>query len=237
LYSIVLTFNRFLDELESYVRREQSLLGLASHELRTPIAVMSGALDIIEQRGRLDERDQNTLRRIRQACEEMRDNVGTLLRLARRESKEPALDLVDVGEEARQVVADVGLIHHAGARLRLQEDSALVLRADRAMVRMLLRNLIQNAVQHTQNDIRVTIGEESIEIEDEGTGLDAGEQARLRGRRQSPTDRSGMSGLGLYIVTLMTERLGWRLGIAHTDAHGTKVLIRPALRDRAPPGI
>ena len=51
LAAIAETFNRFLNELESYVRREQSLLNLASHELRTPIAVISGALDVLEQRG------------------------------------------------------------------------------------------------------------------------------------------------------------------------------------------
>src|SRR5690606_29868243 len=72
LHSIAMTFNRFLDELESYVQREQSLLNLASHELRTPIAVMSGAIDILEQRDQLTPNDQATLRRVRRSCDEMR---------------------------------------------------------------------------------------------------------------------------------------------------------------------
>src|SRR5690606_1477854 len=75
LHSIATTFNRFLDELESYVLREQSLLSLASHELRTPVAVMSGALDILESRNQLNANDQATLRRVRRACDEMRDNI------------------------------------------------------------------------------------------------------------------------------------------------------------------
>src|SRR5690606_1882219 len=70
LHSIAMTFNRFLDELESHVRREQSLLSLASHELRTPIAVMSGALDILESRNQLSSNDQATLARVRRACDE-----------------------------------------------------------------------------------------------------------------------------------------------------------------------
>src|SRR5690606_5879190 len=85
LHSIAMTFNRFLDELESYVQREQSLLRLASHELRTPIAVMSGALDILESRDQLNPNDRTTLGRIRKACDEMGDNVNILLQLARRE--------------------------------------------------------------------------------------------------------------------------------------------------------
>src|SRR3546814_10183274 len=97
--------------------------------------------------------------------------------------------------------------HHIGDRVVLNEQSTLTVKADPVMVRMLLRNLVQNAAQHTNNDIQVTITETAIEIEDRGMGLSADQQAILRGERKIASDGSTISGLGLYIVTLMAERL------------------------------
>lgn len=227
LHSIALTFNRFLDELESYVRREQSLLSLASHELRTPIAVMSGALDIIELRDRLCDKDRTTLRRLRMSCDEMSENVNILLKLARREPGDSVQEIIDVGAVAQKVAEDLAITHCVGDRLQLHTMSALIVQADPAMVGMILRNLIQNAVQHTKNQIRVTISQQFMEIEDEGTGLTADEQAILMGQRRIATDDSAFSGLGLYIVTLMAERLSWRLDITQTNKNGTKIRLVP----------
>lgn len=228
LHSIALTFNRFLDELESYVRREHSLINLASHELRTPIAVMSGALDIIEQRDQLNEKDRATLGRVRRACDEMRDNVNILLKLARRESELPAKEIVDVSAVASEVVEDLALTHNVAHRIHVIEVSPLTVSAEAAMVDMLLRNLIQNAVQHTQNEIRVTVSSDAVEIQDQGTGLTEDQQAILIGQSKRGVDAPALGGLGLYIVTLMTERLGWELIVEQSNQHGTKIRLEPA---------
>lgn len=227
LHSIALTFNRFLGELESYVRREQSLLNLASHELRTPIAVMSGALDILESRDQLYSNDRATLKRVRRSCDEMRDNVDILLRLSRREPAHEVHEVFDVCPVAQQVIDDLKISHHAGDRVTLEAHYPLTVNTDPVMVRMLLRNLIQNAVQHTKSNIRVTIAENAIEIEDQGTGLTADQQSILLGQRSIASDGSTHSGFGLYIVTLMTERLGWRLDITQTDNNGTRIRLDP----------
>ncbi len=227
LHSIAMTFNRFLDELESYVRREQSLLNLASHELRTPIAVMSGALDVLESRNQLNPNDQATLQRVRSACDEMRDNVNILLKLARREPAKQVQEMFDVRPVAQQVIDDLKISHHAGDRVTLHAQYAFIVNTDPVMVRMLLRNLIQNAVQHTKSDIRVTLSGSVIEIEDQGTGLTDDQQAIVLGQRKIASDGATLSGLGLYIVTLITERLGWQLDITQTDNNGMRIRLAP----------
>ncbi|AEC21234.1 sensor histidine kinase, putative [Pusillimonas sp. T7-7] len=234
LHTIAMTFNRFLEELESYVRREQSLLNLASHELRTPIAVMSGALDILESRNQLNPNDQTTLKRIRKACDEMGDNINILLQLARRESSSQVQAVFDMYPVAQQVIHDLKVSHHIGDRVVLNEQSTLTVKADPVMVRMLLRNLVQNAAQHTNNDIQVTITETAIEIEDRGMGLSADQQAILRGERKIASDGSTISGLGLYIVTLMAERLSWQLKIRQTDSNGTIIRLSPGSATHTP---
>lgn len=227
LHAIAVSFNRFLDELESYVRREQSLLNLASHELRTPIAVMSGALDVLEQRDQLHPKDRATLQRMRQSCDEMRDNVNVLLKLARRESGDPMYETIDLRRATQQVIDDLKVSHQAGARVELIAPSPLVVTSDPVLVHMLLRNLVQNAVQHSSSNIRVTLSDDAIAIEDQGPGLTNDEQAVLLGQRDIAFDGSSVSGLGLYIVTLMTERLGWKLDITQSDRNGTRISLQP----------
>lgn len=227
LHSIALTFNRFLDELESYVRREQSLLNLASHELRTPIAVMSGALEIIESRGQLSEKDRATLLRVRRSCNEMRDNVNILLKLARREREGTVHETIEVSPLARQVISDLKFSLNGADRVSLTTVSELRVRAEPAIVGMLLRNIIQNAVQHTKGEIQVTVSERHVEIQDSGTGLSAEQQAILMRQKSLSNDGTALSGLGLYIVTLMAERLDWRLDITQTNENGTKIRLSP----------
>src|SRR5690606_25355083 len=84
LAEIASTLNELLGALDAYIRREKSLISLASHELRTPVAVIAGALDVLEQRDSLGEADRRTLSRIRRAADEMRNDVDALLKLARR---------------------------------------------------------------------------------------------------------------------------------------------------------
>jgi signal transduction histidine kinase len=227
LHSIAATFNQFLDELESFVRREQSLLSLASHELRTPIAVMSGALDVLEMRNQLSANDQATLLRIRRSCDEMRDNVNILLKLARREKTGPANETILVPAVLKQVIEDLKVSHHAGERITLDVRAPLQVRSDPGMVSMLLRNLVQNALQHTSGDIKVTILQSRIDIQDKGTGLSAEQQAILLGRKKIASVSAAPSGLGLYIVTLMAERLGWSLNIEQADQNGTRISLSP----------
>lgn len=227
LQTIAATFNRFLNELESYVHREQSLLSLASHELRTPIAVMSGALDIIEARGQLRANDATTFKRLRRACDEMRDNIDVLLRLSRQAPDGQHQQYLGILSSLQRVIEDLKATHEIENRVQLTVQSDLWVKADPTMVHMLLRNLIQNAVQHTKNDIHVRLSCDAIEIEDYGAGMDISRQEILRGERRLALDGSTLNGLGLYIVTLMIERLDWQLTIARTDHNGTLIRVTP----------
>jgi signal transduction histidine kinase len=223
LHTIAQTFNRFLDELESFVRREQSLLNLASHELRTPIAVISGALDILERRNQLSANDQATLARIRRACSEMGANVDMLLKLARREPGGETSEPVLLAHVVEQALEDLAISHHVQARVAVAVPSSATVMADPVIVRLLLRNLIQNALQHTTRAIRIRQCADFIEIADEGAGLSADQQAVLAGQKRIDQDGSSPSGLGLYIVTLMCERLQWRLDVAQSSSNGTVI--------------
>jgi signal transduction histidine kinase len=220
LADIADTLNRLLDALDAYVQREKSLVSLASHELRTPVAVIAGALDVLEQRNTLGEADRATVGRIRRAADEMRADVETLLKLARRAADDEQRETVDLAASLRAVLDQLeGGTPELRGRVRWQADiPAALVEADPALVRMLLRNLMHNALRHTTGTVQVSLGTHALSIVDEGSGLPPHVRARLTGQadHQVPDD-----GLGLFIVRLICERLGWLLQIRRSDAGGT----------------
>lgn len=231
LHTVAETFNRFLGELESFVKREQSLLNLASHELRTPIAVISGALDIVERRDQLTEADRATISRIRRAANEMGVNINMLLNLARHSGTRAQTSTSSLIALTEQTLEDLDALYDAKQRVTLSAPAAIDISADPIMVQMLLRNLIQNALQHTTHDIQIRLSPGLIQIVDQGAGLTLEQQAILGGSKRLNQERSPLGGLGLYIVTLMCEQLQWELEIAETNVNGTVIHIRTEKND------
>lgn len=224
LRGIASTLNGLLDALDAYVQREKSLVSLASHELRTPVAVISGALDVLEQRNSLGDSNRRTVARIRRAADEMKTDVDALLKLARRSTRDEQRTEIRLAQSVREVIAEVESSNpnHLG-RVTIREDGAsCIVHADPSLVRMLLRNLIQNAIRHTNDRVGVTISPTTLIIRDHGTGLPDTVKARLG----NPDDRTvPEDGLGLFIVHLICERLGWELRIVGSSAEGTELAI------------
>lgn len=224
LSEIAKVLNSLLKELNAHLQREKSLIRLASHELRTPLAVISGALDVIEQRNSLDANSGKPLARIRDACDKMRADVDAILTLSRRSAANTAN--VDLADCARDVLTE---LKHQSARyaarvtLHCQVSSRNVL-ADPAMVRMLIRNLVQNALRHTVDNVRVSVDHTGFQVGDGGVGLPDHAQARLI--QDTSAHNLPEEGLGLFIVKLICERLGWQVKILHSDAAGTTIAVR-----------
>jgi len=225
---IATAFNNFLEAMESSIEREKSFVKLASHELRTPVAIISGALDVLEQRGNLTTVDQRTLARIRRATRIMQDDISALLLLARRQRDDENFDVVNISQSLRETIAE---IEHSqpGAATRItliNHGPDLISVTEPAMVRMLVRNLLQNALRHTQAEIQVEVTEQGLQIRDFGSGLPPAIVQRLSRplSRQSPALHE--SSFGLLIVQLICERLNWTLDIVQSSAEGTQFLLQ-----------
>jgi signal transduction histidine kinase len=225
-------FNRFLFALEHHIEREKSFVKLASHELRTPLAVMSGALNVLEQRRSLSAADQKTLARVRRAMQTMRDDTDVLLELARSEASEGNARIIVLQEIVQNTIDDLehGDSAYSG-RITVSNDSnGLRVKTQPALVRILLRNLLQNALRHTHSGVEVRLIENRISVRDFGAGLPnaIAEHLSSTGAPSAITTTAGEfsnTTFGLLIVRLVCERLGWNLEIAQSDNKGTEFLI------------
>lgn len=229
---IAQAFNRFLSELEQHIQREKSFVKLASHELRTPLAVMSGALDVLEQRQSLSEADQKTLNRIRRAMQTMRDDTEVLLELARSEASEDSVRQVVMTAMVQATIDDLehGDPRQVGRVTVFNDHPELRVTAHPVLVRMLLRNLLQNALRHTLFQVEVHLSADGILIKDFGQGLPddvAGGLglAKVTSEDQDQTDPFHNTTFGLLIVRLVCERLGWALRVLRSDDRGTEFFI------------
>ena len=215
LNEIAAAINTMLHQIQSTAQRERSLISMASHELRTPVSVILGATQIIEKRNKLTADDQKTMRRIIEAAEDMGSNVRALLAVVRQTPETLEIEDILVPEMLQQLKDGYALERPADAeRLSVQcSDSHVKVKTDKALMRMMLHNLISNALSHTQGQVSVILNNESIHIEDRGTTP-----------LHLPESYSPGSGLGLYIVTLICERLGWKLESGVTQ-HGHRIQV------------
>lgn len=226
LQEIASSFNRFFDKLEEHVAREKAFVRLASHELRTPLAVISGALDVIAKRGNVSAEDRRTFNRIRKSTEDMKSDVEMLLKLARGENESVPLIEVPLRELAELVISDLEdeRTDWSGRTVLAATPDARV-KADESLLRVLLRNLIQNALRHTEGPVEVVLDGKAIHVRDVGGGMPAHEQARLRSQELRGMPSQSESGSGLLLIRLICERLSWRLHLDRSDGQGTRISV------------
>lgn len=220
LNDIAIAINRLLVQIENATERERKLIAMASHELRTPVAVISGAADVMKNRGTLTADNEVTLDRIIMAAKEMKDNIHSLLYLAKKTSVTKIPEtftlsglIFDLIESYRFEAPDS--LKRLDLNFPASENPVC---ADKALVRMLLHNLLSNALNHTQGQVTVAFNDGYLDIIDEGN---QSEPAAIPSSDFSKPDNA--TGLGLYIVHLASETLGWRYESLRVD---NKSLVR-----------
>lgn len=199
------TIEKMLERISAFVARERYFTGSASHELRTPITVITGALELLEQ-SELSTSDMKALDRVRRATLDMRTTIEMFLCLAR----ETDDGLYQEQFFVRPLVSNaVELQRHLLSRKLV--DVEIDYLANPAVnghpqaFAIAVNNLVRNAFEHTlagQGPVRIRIDEHELLVTNHlNNGTDA---------QYSPTEASSRGyGLGLGIVQRLCERNGW----------------------------
>ncbi len=197
-------FNTAADRIEALVDGQRRMLASASHELRSPLARVRMALEIVA--------DEDPARRelVLAACrdvEELDALVGDLLLASRLEARAPAREPVDLAALAAEEATRAGATVHA--------EGPAIAQGDAAALRRMIRNLVENAARHGRPPIEVrVIGEPArwkIEVDDAGPGVPEAERERIFEAFYRPAghrEADGGVGLGLALVRQIAERHG-----------------------------
>jgi two-component system phosphate regulon sensor histidine kinase PhoR len=205
-----------------------------SHELSTPLTVISGYLESLVGKPRKPEQLEQALRQMQQQTERMRNLVNDLLQISRLEMNEIAEEVMDVNVPAmlNSLLADAKML--GGERrheIVLEADETLWLRGVSQYLYSAFANLVRNAVQYTPNGGRIVIRWRAeaagacFEVEDNGIGIPPQLIPRLTERfYRVDTGRSrsvGGTGLGLSIVKHVLRNHQATLEVKSTPGTGS----------------
>lgn len=212
------TLNQMLGRIESAFRRITEFTADASHELRTPVALIRTTAELALRKQRTTEEYREALEDVHAESVRTTDLIENLLTLARADAGKAALDRREI--DLAQVVREASVQGEklAGARnLRFRTevpDSPIPAIGDPSALRRLLLIVIDNAVKYTpEGEISVRLlsanGNPQVQVSDTGIGIPQGDLARVFERfyraDKSRSRDSGGAGLGLSIAKWIAE--------------------------------
>jgi len=201
-------------ELERETERLEKFTGIVSHDLRNPLTVAEGQLELARE-----ECDSEHLDAVANAHDRMNALIEDLLMLAREGGRVRDTTAVDLAELSENCWRNV---ETANATVRTSVDRTI--KADRSRLAQLLENLIRNAVEHGGDDVRVTVGTladgEGFYVEDDGPGIPEDERDNVFDAGYSTT--SDGTGFGLSIVKQVADAHGWTIRVSEGSNGGAR---------------
>ncbi|MFB6268949.1 MAG: histidine kinase N-terminal 7TM domain-containing protein [Halobacterium sp.] len=211
----VTELQRRRSELDRENDRLDRVADTISHDLRNPLNVADGYLELAEETG-----DHEDFERVREALERMDDIIEGTLRMARTDLHAPEKTGVDLASAAERawlnVVTD-------GATLDIDCGDATV-RADPDQLESLLENVFRNAVEHGGDRVSITVGTvdgDGFYVADDGPGIPESDRDAVFERGYTTSDDG--TGLGLAIVADIADAHGWDLALAESESGGARV--------------
>ena len=229
--------NNLIVRMHNTYRQQVRFVDDASHELRTPIAVIGGYADMLDRWGKTDEQIlEESIHAIRTETEHMKTLVEQLLFLARGDAGRQTLNRqrLDAAALLREVWEESRMIDPAhDYRLRAEEPVEVL--ADEAMLKQAVRILTDNAAKYSPAGSPITLrayreeGTVCLDVQDNGIGVSPEDAKRMFDRfyraDAARSSETGGSGLGLSIARWIVERHGGHFRVASFEEIGTRITI------------
>lgn len=240
------SFNELLDRLDRSFERQRRFVADASHELRTPVAILYGEADVaLSQSGRSLEEYRESLSILRAEAKRLKHIVEDLFTLARADAGQHPLTLTDFYLEELVAECSRNLRALASAKqiaLSCDASKELPIHADEELIRRLVVNLLDNAIKYTPRGGAVSVAcsqqdsQYCVSVQDTGQGIPADLQPRIFERffrvdkvRSRTESDGGGAGLGLAISLWIVQAHGGRIELTRSGPSGsTFTVLLPA---------
>jgi PAS domain S-box-containing protein len=235
------------DAAEAAVRVRDTFLSTAAHELKTPLTVLHGNVQLLLRRHDritpLPERDERLLRAIGEQAERLNRLIAVMLDISRLQTGQLTIIRapLDIAVLVRRVVDDIlpTLVQHT--LTCTLPDTPLVIEGDELRLEQVLQNLLSNAVKYSPTGGPITVCLERqaevvrIVVADQGIGIPPANLPRLFQRyyRADNVDSQQISGMGigLYVVRAIVELHGGHVGVVSPEAGGSIFTVALPARD------
>ncbi|MBQ2096389.1 MAG: sensor histidine kinase, partial [Firmicutes bacterium] len=229
--------NKMIGRMRDAYKQQARFVSDASHELRTPIAVIKGYADMLDRWGKEDDAIlEESIAAIKTESDNMQHLVEQLLFLARGDSGRTPVEKTDFSltDMMREVCSESAMIDEQHEyRLEAKEDVQAY--GDVSLLKQTARILIENAKKYSPEgteivlNVQLTGGRPSFAVEDSGIGMDREAQAHIFERFYRADDSrarsSGGTGLGLAIAKWIVDRHGGRFEVVSRKEIGTRIRV------------
>jgi signal transduction histidine kinase len=238
LYILSDTINNLLNRIEKTIEREKSFTSYASHEFRTPLAVLKGTLEVLIRKPRRQEEYEEKVKYCIHEIDRLNHLVDELLILTRFENQKQTLKFENIG--IKTSVED-SLKHQSGS---IQQKNLHVLidispedigiNTDIHFFSTIINNILSNAIKYShQNgviEIKINERDKSVfcEIKDNGIGIPEKDKEKIFDKFYRSTDHADIKGfgLGLTIVKRFCFLLNIQIELFSKEGAGTTVRLK-----------
>ena len=246
LRDLAKAINDMLDRVNYAYQAQMRFVSDASHELRTPIAVIQGYASLLDRWGKSDpEAMQESIDAIRDEAKAMERLVEQLLFLARgdNDSQPVKLEVFDLTAVADEVLREEEMICPERTFLPVW-DPGIMVNADPGLIKQVIRILMDNSVKYSSPEGRIYLrvsgrdGMARVTVQDEGMGIPADSIPHIFERfyrtDQSRDRKTGGTGLGLSIAKWIVERHGGWFEVVSREGVGSRITFLIPLAEQQP---
>ena len=250
LQSIEVALNNLLYRMKESQKQQTRFVSDASHELRTPISVIQGYVNMLDRWGKEDENILNeSIEALKHESEHMKELIEQLLFLARGDSGRNTLNytVFDLNEVIKEVweeslmIDEKHIYKFANGSGNVINDDGIILnppammRGDVAMVKQSVRIFVQNAAKYSDEGDTITFmvkcsgGKVCYQIQDEGIGMQESEVVHIFERfyrsDEARNGETGGSGLGLSIAKWIIDAHEGTIDVLSRPDFGTRFTV------------
>jgi PAS domain S-box-containing protein len=224
-----------LEELKKTNAELDRFVYSTSHDLRAPLLSVLGLIELSREATDPNSETMSYLDMMRDGIRRSDDTIKQILAYSRNSRMKPLVEPIDLRALIEHHVQDIRHMkeaEHIRFEIDLPEDS--LLQSDPMRVRVILQNLITNAVKYQRLDepspwvkiqMRYNGSDVVISVEDNGEGIPEDRISAIFEMFQRNSNLSSGSGLGLYLVREMTTRLGGRVDVTSIVGQGSRFVI------------
>ncbi len=236
LIGVEAAMNNLLLRMRDTMRQQSRFVNDASHELRTPIAVIQGYANMLDRWGKTDEKIlDESITAIKNEADHMNYLVEQLLFLARGDAGRTSLSRQSVSTDAFiRDIYEESLMIDEKHRYRLKEGEASEVSVDPGLMKQAVRILIDNAAKYTPEGEEIILsygktdkGRSYLQVQDLGRGISESELPHIFERffRADDVRASAGTGLGLSIAKWIVDKHGGHFEVLSRKDLGTRIRI------------
>jgi Signal transduction histidine kinase len=216
-------FNKLMLQIKENQERKDEFIGIASHELKTPLTTVKGYMDLLSMTEDTQPQKQY-VQKAQESLKKLENLIKDLLDVSKIQSGQLELNITefDIDTLLDETVSAIQMVTHSHRILRKGETRNQLIHADRQRIEQVLVNLLSNAVKYSPGEkevfvyCKLTETELIINIRDFGNGVPVEEQSNIFERfyrtKELSVHVSGF-GLGLYICRDIINRHNGRIGV------------------------